>query len=396
MTSSYPGALDTTARFPQTIEDDVSAATGIDAGTTTNVGFHAQLLRDLGDAVTKIETELGIQPRGLYAASVRERFEISAYKNQSCKVATLGALPAVTYANGTAGVGATLTATATGVWSAIDNVTLALGDRLLVKDQAAALQNGVYVVTTLGAVGVAMVLTRAIDADTAAKIADCRVLIDQGQYQGDSEWGCVATAPTMGTTALPFKRTSPIYGHGNPRFPWDAGGSLTALPLMPTIPRVLVSTAFSLAVAATQYMFGGIVVPAGRTVNNINYIATTAGAAPTVDWFALARQSDRLVQAHTANSTAAPTISVVTTRALSAPWTPNYDTPVWIVWSLNIATTARVVAAGPAGQAAVNLIAPAMAATNGVAPTATLPTDGTTVITAATTGVANIPYIWLT
>jgi hypothetical protein len=396
VTSSYPGALDTTALLPTTIQDDVDSTSGADAGTTTNVGFLAQLLNDLDDAVLKIQAELGIQPRGLYASTVRERFEISAYKNQSCRVTTTAALPAVTYANGTAGVGATLTATATGAWAAIDGQTLALGDRILVKDQAAALQNGIYTVTTLGAVGVAMFLTRALDSDTATKISDMRTLVNQGTQQGDTEWGCTATSPTMGTTALPFKRANPIYGHGNPRFPWDAGASLLALPIMPSLPRTLVTGTFSLAVAATQYLFGGIVVPAGRTVTNVNYIATTAGAAPTVDWFALVRQSDRVVQAHTANSTAAPSTNTLTTRALTAPWTPNYDTPVWVVWSLNIATTARVVASVTAGTAAVNLIAPAMTATNGVAPTTTLPTDGTTVITAATTGAANIPYLLLT
>jgi hypothetical protein len=366
------------------------------AGVTHQIGDFAQWIRSLAQIVKAHEQTLGINPQGLYAPTVRERFEIGAYKNQSCRVATVAALPAGTYANGSAGVGATFTATATGAWAAIEGVTLALGDRILVKNQATPAQNGIYTVTTLGAVGVAMVLTRAIDADTSTKIADCRVLIDQGTTQGDTEWGCTATAPTMGTTALPWKRTSPIYGHGNPRFPWDIAASTTQV-IMSTVPRALLSsTAFSLAVAATQYLIGGIVVPAGRTVTNINYIATVAGAAPTVDWLALARQSDRVVQAHTANSVAAPTINVVTTRALTAPWTPSEDTPVWIIQSVNIATTARQIVAGPAQIAAINLLAPAMAATNGVAPTTTLPTDGTTVITAATVGATAVPLFWLT
>ena len=385
-TSGFPGALDT---LPVNRQDDTDSKSGADLGLTTTTGVHADDHNWVNDAVNKMQAELGINPRGLYAATVRERFEIAAYKNQSVRAASTANVTG-TYANGTAGVGATKAVGGTTL--SVDGIAMANGDRVLLKDQTSAFENGIY---TVSGIGSSVVLTRAIDADTATKIADCRVLVDQGSQQGDTEWGCVATAPTMGTTALGFKRTSPIYGHGNPRFPWEFGASLTALPIMATLPRVLVSTAFTWALSG-QTLVGGIVVPAGKTVTNINYVATTAGAAPSVDWFALARQSDRIVQAHTANSVAAPTAGAITTRALTAPWTPNYDTPVWIVHSLVVATTARVVMAGPAGLAAANLLAPAICASNGVTPTTTLPTDGTTAITAATTGVANIPYFWLT
>lgn len=387
MATNFPGSLDTSTQLKNNWNNT-------DVADTVHPAGH----NNLSDALIAVETELGANAKGLYATSVRERFEISAYKAQSAKAATTAALPAATYANGTAGVGATLTATANGALAAQDGITLVANDRLLVKNQAAPAQNGIYIVTNAGAAGAAFVLTRAIDADTAAKVADCRVLVDQGTTQGDTEWGCTATAPTMGTTALPWKRTSPIYGHGNPRFPWDIASN-TSQVIMSTVPRALLSaTTAALATAATQYMMGGIVVPAGRTVTNVNYIATTAaGGAVTVDWLALARQTDRIAVGHTANTTTAPTLNVVTTRALTTPWTATEDTPVWIVWSMSVATTARQVVAGPAQIAAVNLLAPAMWAINGVAPTVTLPTDGTTVITAATTGqTVGLPLFWLT
>jgi hypothetical protein len=67
----------------------------------------------------------------------------------------------VVYSNGTGGVGATLTITP--AITAIDNVTLIAGStRVLIKDQAAPAQNGIYNVTSSGA---ATVLTRATDAD---------------------------------------------------------------------------------------------------------------------------------------------------------------------------------------------------------------------------------------
>jgi hypothetical protein len=64
-------------------------------------------------------------------------------------------------ANGT-GIGARLTLNSTGVL-VVDGVTLVLGNRVLVKDQTNLLHNGIYEVTTAGAVGVAAVLTRAAD-----------------------------------------------------------------------------------------------------------------------------------------------------------------------------------------------------------------------------------------
>lgn len=76
-----------------------------------------------------------------------------------------------TYNNGVGndGVGATLTATVTGVY-APDGVTLAVGDDVLFPTQTAQLQNGIYRCTTLGAVGVAAVFTRRNDFDTAGSI----------------------------------------------------------------------------------------------------------------------------------------------------------------------------------------------------------------------------------
>lgn len=79
-------------------------------------------------------------------------------------LATTAALPSCTYDNGTAGVGATLTATANGVLT-IDLGTAEAGYSILVKNQATATQNGIYTVTTAGAAGTPFVLTRRTDSD---------------------------------------------------------------------------------------------------------------------------------------------------------------------------------------------------------------------------------------
>jgi hypothetical protein len=119
--------------------------------------------------------------------------------------ATTAALPSNTYANGTAGVGATLTATANGALPAQDGVTLANGARLLVKNEASAAHNGLYVVTQLGGSGAPYILTRATDANTAAELSGLSVMMSGGSILAGQLFVLAEpTTLTIGTTALPF------------------------------------------------------------------------------------------------------------------------------------------------------------------------------------------------
>jgi len=126
----------------------------------------------------------------------------------SVRLATTANLVA-TYANGTAGqdgglgVGATLTITATGALS-IDGQVVAANDRILVKNQTTALQNGIYVVTTAGTTGVSAVLTRAVDSDNGVVagevVAGDFVFVSSGTLNQSSGW--VQTATGTSTTPL--------------------------------------------------------------------------------------------------------------------------------------------------------------------------------------------------
>jgi hypothetical protein len=72
------------------------------------------------------------------------------------------------YSNGTDGVGATLTADTNRAWVGIDShTTFDIGNRILVKNQTTALQNGIYTITDLGSVSSPWVLTRATDSDNS-------------------------------------------------------------------------------------------------------------------------------------------------------------------------------------------------------------------------------------
>jgi hypothetical protein len=107
---------------------------------------------------------------------------------------------------------------AAGAPNAIDGVTLAANDRILVKDQTTANQNGIYVVTTLGT-GANGTWSRASDADVAAELPPGTVItVEEGTANGDKMFMLTTNGPiTLGTTSLSFS----TYGAG--------GGSITTV-----------------------------------------------------------------------------------------------------------------------------------------------------------------------
>ena len=123
----------------------------------------------------------------------------------SVKVATAAALAAVTYNNGAG----TLTADANGALT-VDGVTMSVDDRLLVKDQASAVQNGIYKVTATGGASAVFVLTRTPDADTAAELTGGTFFFaEEGTANADN--GYVSThngTPTFGSTNITFAQFS--------------------------------------------------------------------------------------------------------------------------------------------------------------------------------------------
>ena len=127
----------------------------------------------------------------------------------SSHAATTAALAAVTYANGSSGVGATLTANANGALT-VDGQTMVAAERVLVKDQSAGLQNGIYTVTTTGSAGAAFVLTRTTDFDSTTEVTSgAFTFVETGTTNADSGWVMTTDGSiTIGTTALAFAQFS--------------------------------------------------------------------------------------------------------------------------------------------------------------------------------------------
>jgi len=143
------------------------------------------------------------QSRG-YIFKVTDIDDVTMSWFEPCRTATTANLTS-TYANGTVGVGATLTATSNGDIGTIGGITVALNDRILVKDQTVKLQNGIYTVTALGDGSNPWVLTRDLDLNQSDEIVPTmRVLVT---YDGaaDEYYGLhviVASPYVMGTTNI--------------------------------------------------------------------------------------------------------------------------------------------------------------------------------------------------
>ena len=88
----------------------------------------------------------------------------------------------------------------------MDGVSPAVGNRILVKDQAAQDDNGIYVVTATGDGSNPFVLTRATDCDEDAEVtAGVAVFVAEGTSNSDTGWVLTTNDPiTVDTTNLVF------------------------------------------------------------------------------------------------------------------------------------------------------------------------------------------------
>ena len=81
--------------------------------------------------------------------------------------------------------------------SAIDGVTLSANDRVLIKDQTDASENGIYVFASAGAA-----MTRSLDANSAQKLEGAAIFVRQGSSQADGGYIVVTDNITLGTTDI--------------------------------------------------------------------------------------------------------------------------------------------------------------------------------------------------
>jgi len=156
---------------------------------TANISLNGNRLTNVAD---------GIDVSDVVTKQQLDSAQAGLLTKQQCRVATTTALPAVT-ASGS-GVGKTLTANSPGVLT-VDGINTVLGDRILVKDQANAVDNGIYEVTVEGNSSTAFVLTRASDFDgnpSGEVKAGVFTFINEGNDLGKSGWTLLDTGLTGG------------------------------------------------------------------------------------------------------------------------------------------------------------------------------------------------------
>jgi hypothetical protein len=90
--------------------------------------------------------------------------------------------------------------------STLDGVTLVANDYVLVKDQTAPAQNGIYQVTTLGT-GANGTWTRATNMNTWAEVPNAYTWVEMGTVNADTGWVCTADpGGTLGTTSITWTK----------------------------------------------------------------------------------------------------------------------------------------------------------------------------------------------
>ena len=79
----------------------------------------------------------------------------------------------------------------------IDGVTLANGDRILLKNQGVPSENGIYVWS-----GASAQLARAADADDGAELSGAAVTVTSGAVNGGTVWVQTTPAPIVGSSSI--------------------------------------------------------------------------------------------------------------------------------------------------------------------------------------------------
>ena len=282
--------------------------------------------------------------------------------HEAVALATTAALPANTYNNGTSGVGATLTANANGALSIDSTLTIA-AERVLVKNEVAGANNGVYVVTQVGSAGTPYILTRATDFDSVGTGVD---QIDEGDFflvtsgvaNINTAWVQQTPPPiTIGTTPIVFQQFSaPItYTAGtglneSPTYTFNIAnttvtaatyGSASAVPVFAVNAQGQLTSVTNTAIAINgSAVTGAISGQAGSVAN-----ALTAGKYLTSG----GTFNGSAARTFAVDATSANTVSKVVARDASGDFSAGTITAA-LTGNATTATTATNVAGGAANR----------------------------------------------
>ena len=383
------------------IANNYLANSSITIGSTSvSLGSTASTLAGLTSVTVTQDPASALQlATKQYVDAVAEGLHVHA----SCAAATTGTLASitggsVTYNNGTAGVGATLTL---GVaLTTLDGYTLLNGDRILVKNEATQANNGIYTWATGGTV-----LTRATDFDTSTEIASGDfTFVTYGTLYANTGWVQTQTVTTVGTDAIIWQQFS-----GAGTYTAGTGLTLTGSQFSLTSPVAVTlggtgltsgtsggvlyfsgSTAISSSgvLTSNDLMVGGGAGSSPSTITTGTGVVTALGVnvgsagAFVVNGGALGTPSSGTVT----NLTGTASININGTVGATTPTTGAFTT----ISASGVITSTVSTGTAPFTVSSTTQVANLNAATAGSATTATTATNATnTAVTANSTNATN-------
>lgn len=262
-------------------------------GTNTNVNLVPNGTGTV-DVASKRITNLA-DPTGAQDAASKNYVDTVASginAHQSVKAATTNTLEVLTggtatYANGTLGVGATITLSVA-LGTLDTSYTVVAGERILVKNQATTAHNGIYT-----ADAARTVLTRTSDFDTTVEIGGGDfVFVTNGTTLANTGWVQTTKSVTIGTTPVTFSQfsgagtylagtgltlTGSTFSITNTAVAAAAYGSASSVATFTVNAQGQLTLAASTAIAisATQVTSGLLAIAQGGT--NSNATATAGG-----------------------------------------------------------------------------------------------------------------------
>ena len=242
----------------------------------------------------------------------------------------------------------------------IDGVTVVAGDRVLVKDQTATADNGIYVVVSGGA------WTRATDFDNSQEVTPgAFAFVEEGTVSADTGWVLTTNgAITVGTTGLSFTQFS------------GAGSILAGTGLT--------KTGNTLAIDSTVATLAGGQALTNKSINGLTVTSTSGGTLTLANSSSLVTVGANSI---TLTSTGATGVTLPTSGTL-ATLTGTESLTNKTVNGLTVTSTTgtlTIVSGGSLVTAGANSIT----LTSTAATSVTLPTSGTLATLAGTESLTN-------
>lgn len=207
------------------------------------------------------------------------------------RLATAAILPnSPTYLNGVSGIGATITAGVTNTALVVDGVTPSLNDRVLVKNESGggglgAGKNGVYFVSQIASLGLAWILTRALDYDQPSDINSTGAIpVVSGTVNTTTQWVITSSITAVdGTQALTYAQFSANPATLAPlNSPAFTGTPTTTSMNGLTFPTASGSAVVTQTIASGTAALGTSLIASGAKASTVTVVATGALTTDTL------------------------------------------------------------------------------------------------------------------